>query len=175
MKAATFLRRFLVPRPVVSLMCWLRYRARVSPRAEVDLSPQLALGRLAQVSSFCKIKAANGTLRIGQRTHIAAGCFLSAGPGGLSVGDDCLIGPNCVLVSGPYVYSDLSQIVRAQGQTSKGTLVGNNVLIGANSVILDGSQVGNNVIVNAGSVVSARIPDNVVIAGNPARVIFERR
>lgn len=38
-------------------------------------------------------------------------------------------------------------------------------------MILMGSQIGNNVIVGAGSVVSARVPDNVVVAGNPAKLI----
>lgn len=40
-----------------------------------------------------------------------------------------------------------------------------------NSIILMGSKVGNNVIIGAGSIVKGEIPDNVVIAGNPARVI----
>ena len=42
-------------------------------------------------------------------------------------------------------------------------------------MILDGAQVGDEVIVSAGSVVSGRIPDAVVVAGNPARVVFKRR
>ena len=40
-----------------------------------------------------------------------------------------------------------------------------------NSVILMGAHIGNNVIVGAGSVVHGNIPDDVVIGGNPARVI----
>lgn len=49
--------------------------------------------------------------------------------------------------------------------------IGNNVLLGANVVIIGGIHVGNNVIVGAGSVVVKDIPDNCVVAGNPARVI----
>lgn len=51
------------------------------------------------------------------------------------------------------------------------TVIGNNVFIGMNSVILMGAHIGNNVIVGAGSVVHGAIPDDVVVAGNPARVI----
>lgn len=51
------------------------------------------------------------------------------------------------------------------------TVIGNNVFIGMNSVILMGAHIGNNVIVGAGSVVHGSIPDDVVIGGNPARVI----
>ncbi len=50
--------------------------------------------------------------------------------------------------------------------------IGNNVFIGARSVILKGTTIGNNVIIGAGSVVGKDIPDNVVAAGNPCRVIM---
>lgn len=43
--------------------------------------------------------------------------------------------------------------------------------IGANTIILPGTVVGKNTIVGAGSVIKGKIPDNVVIAGNPAKVI----
>lgn len=49
--------------------------------------------------------------------------------------------------------------------------VGNNVMIGANSTILYNVKIGNNVIVAAGSVVTKNVPDNVVVGGNPAKVI----
>lgn len=49
--------------------------------------------------------------------------------------------------------------------------VGNNVFIGINSIILPGVTVGNNVVIGACSLVNKDIPDNVVVAGIPARVI----
>lgn len=49
--------------------------------------------------------------------------------------------------------------------------IGNNVFIGFGSIILPGVKIGNNVIVGAGSIVRQDIPDNSVVAGNPARVI----
>ena len=54
---------------------------------------------------------------------------------------------------------------------SKRTIIGEDVFIGMNSIILMGTHIGNNVIVGAGSVVSGNIPDNCVVAGNPARII----
>ena len=49
--------------------------------------------------------------------------------------------------------------------------IGNNVFIGMNAVILAGSTIGDNVIVGAGSIISGTIPPNVVVAGNPAKVL----
>lgn len=50
-------------------------------------------------------------------------------------------------------------------------IIGNNVQCGANVTILGGITIGHNVIIGAGSVVVKDIPDNVVVAGNPARII----
>lgn len=49
--------------------------------------------------------------------------------------------------------------------------IGDNVFIGMNAVILKGVTVGSNVIIGAGAVVTKDIPDDVVVGGNPARVI----
>ncbi|MBR6073152.1 MAG: acyltransferase [Bacilli bacterium] len=46
-----------------------------------------------------------------------------------------------------------------------------NVFIGCNSIILGGVKIGNNVVIAAGSVVTKDVPDNSVVAGNPAKVI----
>lgn len=51
------------------------------------------------------------------------------------------------------------------------TVIGNNVFIGAGSVVLPGSRIGNNVIIGAGSTVNGRIPDNSIYVGNPGRVV----
>lgn len=49
--------------------------------------------------------------------------------------------------------------------------IGNNVTLGANVVIIGDIKIGDNVIIGAGSVVVKDIPDNCVVAGNPARII----
>ena len=49
--------------------------------------------------------------------------------------------------------------------------IGNNVFIGAESVVLPGVTIGNNVIIGANSTVTHDIPDNMVCAGTPARLI----
>jgi 2,3,4,5-tetrahydropyridine-2-carboxylate N-succinyltransferase len=49
--------------------------------------------------------------------------------------------------------------------------IGDDVLIGANSVILEGVKIGNGAVVAAGSVVVSDVPSNVVVAGTPAKII----
>ena len=51
------------------------------------------------------------------------------------------------------------------------TVIGNNVFIGADAVLLPGISIGNDVVVGAGSVVTRNVPSNSVVCGNPAKVI----
>ncbi|MDK9855707.1 acyltransferase [Staphylococcus equorum] len=50
-------------------------------------------------------------------------------------------------------------------------IVGNNVFIGINTIILPGVNIGNNVVIGAGSIVTKDVPNNQVIGGNPAKKI----
>lgn len=89
----------------------------------------------------------------------------------LHIGSYCKITSGVVILTHDYSRSVLR---RAYGEVvgeAKETWIGDNVFIGMNAVILMGSHIGNNVIVGAGSVVSGEIPDNSVVAGVPARVI----
>ena len=87
------------------------------------------------------------------------------------------IGEYCKIASGVTILThDYSRAVlrRTHGEIlgeARKTVIGENVFIGMNSIILMGTRIGSNVIVGAGAVVSGIVPDNVVVAGNPARVI----
>jgi acetyltransferase-like isoleucine patch superfamily enzyme len=175
MKISMLVGRFLLPRFVVSILYYIKFGCMVSPRAEVDFTEHLRIGRRTQISSFCKIKASSGKAKIGRNVSIGSGCFVGAGIEGVEIGDYCLIGPNCTIVSGNYNTSELETPFAQQGRNSKGTHIGRNVMVGANCVVLDGSIIGDNSIVSAGSVVSGRFQAGSVIQGNPASVIFERR
>lgn len=175
MKLGVVMRRFLVPGWFITLVCLWKFHSEVSPKAEVELSPGLRLGQGVVVGSFTKIKTDGGILEIGSHTRIANGCFLDAKQGGLVIGKDVLIGPNCVLVTSNYKFDRLGVPLEQQGMTSLGTRIGDNVFIGANTVVLDGSDIGEDAIITPGSVVSGKVPPRAIVGGNPAKVIFERR
>lgn len=99
----------------------------------------------------------------------------------LKIGEYCKITKGCTILTHDYSRSVLRRAYHDIICEAGETIIGDNVFIGMNSTILMGTHIGNNVIVGAGSVVSGNIPDNCVVAGNPARIIrsldehFERR
>jgi acetyltransferase-like isoleucine patch superfamily enzyme len=167
-------RRFLIPRTFVTLYGLCRWRATISTRAEVELSPNLTFGRGTTVSSFTKIKATDGVLSTGRKCGFGTGCFIAAGTGGIHIGDNVIFGPNVSVIAVNYRYGQLDVPLEEQGATSQGIRIGNNVWIGANAVILDGTVIGDNSIVVATSLVNRRFPANSILQGNPAKVILTR-
>lgn len=73
------------------------------------------------------------------------------------------VGENCYVYEPKSVNIDLARPYLLN--------IGNNVFIGIGAFILMGSTIGNNVIIGANSVVHGCIPDNCVVAGNPAKII----
>ncbi len=87
----------------------------------------------------------------------------------VSFGDNVFIAPDCVFSTAGH---PLDAAQRNQGlEIALPITVGNNVWIGTHVSVLPGVTIGNNVVIGAGSVVNRDIPDGVVAAGNPCRVI----
>lgn len=169
------IRRFLVPSPLITLIYLVKYKCKVSPRSEVELSPLLKIGKGTQISSFCKIKATDGPLEIGAKVSIGTNCFISSDKGGVTIGDYAMIGPNVTIIGNNYKYDKLDVPIYLQDKTSKGVKIGNNVWLGAGAAILDGATIGDGAIVAPNSVVSGRISENVIVQGSPAKKVFQRR
>lgn len=84
-------------------------------------------------------------------------------------GHHCFIGPNVSIYTACH---PLHHVERAKGlEWAEPVTIGDNVWIGGSVTILPGVSVGNNVVIGAGSTVTKDIPDNVVVGGNPARII----
>lgn len=174
-KTLALIWRQLTPGVWTSLRAWLRFRCRISPRAEVELSHNLVIGKGTQISAFAKMKSFDGPLHVGRRVVIGSCVAIASGRGGIEIGDDCFLSPNVVLTPGTHRYSRTDIPIIAQGMDSKGIRIGEDVWVGANCTVLDGSKIGRGSIISANSVVTGQIPENSIVAGNPAKVIFERR
>lgn len=91
----------------------------------------------------------------------------------LSIGDDVQITSGVKILTHSYDWCVLkhkyNHLLGESGKVS----IGNNVFIGMNTIIVKNITIGNNVVIGAGSVITKNIPDNVVIAGNPCRIICD--
>lgn len=91
--------------------------------------------------------------------------------GHIYVGNDVLFGPNVtVATAGHPICPEIRQIGY---QFNADVHIGNNVWIGAGSVVLPGVTIGDNTVIGAGSIVTKDIPSNVVAVGNPCKVLRE--
>lgn len=89
----------------------------------------------------------------------------------VKIGDNCQLAPNvAIYTAGHPVHPDSRNSLYEYGI---GVTIGDNVWIGGNTVILPGVHIGSNTVIGAGSVVTKDIPDWVIAAGNPCKVIRE--
>lgn len=116
--------------------------------------------------SQLEIAIENG-LKIGEDCHIMGECIIDPGHCWLIE-----IGNRVTLAPRVHVLAHDASTKRLLGYTLIGkVIIGDDVFIGAGSIILPNVTIGNKVIIGAGSVVKHSIPDNSVAVGNPAKVI----
>lgn len=104
---------------------------------------------------------------IGQNVFINQNCTIYD-LGGVDIGDDVMIGPNVNIITSGH---PVAPSQRRAAVVAKPIKIGKNVWIGAGATIIGGVTIGENSVVGAGSVVTKDVPANMLVGGNPAKVI----
>jgi acetyltransferase-like isoleucine patch superfamily enzyme len=149
--------------------------AFIGPRVvlEVGKDAQIALGRWSWVGHGTKIRCHEGEVEIGAKTVMGQECTISAFQH-VKIGRECVIADRVMFIDFDHGVVEVERPIRLQGIYKRDVNVGNNVWIGYGACILRGVTVGDNAIIGTNSVVTKDVPANAVVAGLPARVIRMR-
>ena len=128
--------------------------ARIEPGAIIREQVQIGDRAVIMMGAIINIGAV-----VGEGSMIDMGAVLG---GRATVGRNCHIGAGAVLAG------------VIEPASAKPVTIGDGTLVGANAVVIEGVQVGRNCVVAAGAVVIDDVPDNMVVAGCPAKIIKER-
>ena len=126
------------------------------------------LGRRSVVESYCCINNAVGDVTIGDYTRIGIHCTL-IGP--VCIGNHVNLAQGITVTALNHNFEDSSKRIDEQGVSTKPVVIGDDVWIGTNAVILPGVTIGSHCVVAAGAVVTKDIPDHTLVGGVPAKVI----
>lgn len=151
-------------------LCWEYNQIRPTMIRERNLKLQQILGRSDEDTFinqpfYCDY---GKHIRVGRRFFANFG-WTVLDEAYVTIGDDCFIGPNVSVYTACHSTDPVER--NARQEWARPVTIGDNVWIGGSVTILPGVTIGDNVTIGAGSVVVKDVPSNVVVAGNPAKVI----
>ena len=150
----------------------------ISRRALILGAANISIGHYSRIDAFCVLSGGAGQLTIGRNVHIAAHSTVM-GEAAIVLEDFSGLSVRCSLFSSNEDYSGRTLTnpavpKRFRGVTNGPVTVGSHAIIGAGSVVLPGVMIGAGSAVGALSLVRRSLPDYVIAAGNPAKVIGAR-
>lgn len=148
--------------------------AVLDARRGVDMQPEISFGDNCFIGSLSMVLAKGGSILFGSGINISTYTRI-ASEGPIEIGDSVLISSYCYIGPGNHRFDDPEKPIMEQGmEQGKGIKIGSNCWIGTKVTILDGVTIGNNVIIGAHSLVKDSIPDNAIVAGAPAKILKMR-
>lgn len=119
-----------------------------------DVMGEVRIGDYTSIWYQAVLRGDMDSITIGERSNVQDGSVVHVAPGGhcVKIGDGVTIGHNC---------------------TIHGCQIGNNVLVGMGTIILNGAVIGDDTIIGAGSLITQNkiIPPNSLVVGSPAKVV----
>ena len=121
------------------------------------------------------LNADNSSIEIGNNFNSNRNLHLNAASGGkIVIGDNVLVGPNVVFRTSNHIIEDVNIPICSQGNLKGDIIVGNDVWIGSNCVILMGVKIGDGSVIAAGAVVNKDVTPLDIVGGVPAKKIKSR-
>lgn len=114
-----------------------------------------------------------GGIELGNGVVVGPGCTLY-GAGTIQVGDFSHLGPGAMLMAQAGNVASQNRLTARPGHVNEPIVIGQGVWIGAGAVILGNTHLGDNCVVGPNSVVSGDYPDGTTLIGNPARAVQRR-
>ena len=138
--------------------------------ARMDTPPyrKFWLGDYSVIESFCCINNAVGDVIIGDHTRVGLHNTI-IGP--VTIGSHVNLAQGITVTALNHNFEESSKRIDEQGVTTKPVIIGNDIWIGANAVLLPGVTIGDHSIVAAGAVVTKDVPPHSLVAGVPAKII----
>jgi acetyltransferase-like isoleucine patch superfamily enzyme len=140
---------------------------------QIGKKGRIELGRWSWLGHGTKVRCHEGVVSIGAKTVMGQECTISAYQH-VSIGRECVIADRVMLIDFDHGVVEVDRPIRLQGIYKRDVRIGNNVWIGYGACILRGVTVGDNAIIGTNSVVTRDVPANAVVGGVPARVIRMR-
>lgn len=110
---------------------------------------------------------------IGNNSGIGINAYIS---GKVIIGDNVLMAPNVTIITSNHNFMKKDELISSQGNSEeKPVIIGNDVWIGTNVIILPGVHIANGTVVAAGSIVTKNTEEYAVVGGNPAKTIKHRK
>ena len=164
------IRHTFSPRFLVSLIYSFAYyiHEHVAWRANIHAEKDVRIHATASIRNAQNVY-------VGYNSHINHLCCVWAGENSkIVLGDNLLMGPGVCLFSGNHSMIK-GQPMTFQERKEASIVIGDDVWLGAHSIITAGTHIANGVIVAAGAVVTRSITqEDVIVAGIPAKIIGER-
>ncbi|NNF02147.1 MAG: hypothetical protein HKN22_05645 [Bacteroidia bacterium] len=146
-------------------------RSAVYPGAEISDPSSVKIGDDAVIYKQVSVLSDNtGSLNMGHRSHVAPFSYLLIGTNKLEIGDDVAIGPFTSIFC---LSNKVSKELHRNSYHNKNVKIGNNVFVGAQTIIMPGTVIDDNVVVSANSTVMGHLKSGGIYSGNPAKRIRE--
>lgn len=138
--------------------------------ARMDTPPyrKFWLGDYSVIESFCCINNAVGDVIIGDHTRVGLHNTI-IGP--VTIGSHVNLAQGITVTALNHNFEESCKRIDEQGVTTKPVIIGNDIWIGANAVLLPGVTIGDHSVVAAGAVVTKDVPPHSLVAGVPAKII----